>query len=347
VPQNVLDIAGSDFLLNGRPTYPGRHWQGARIEGLLLNSRMVQGIFDDSNPATRDHWRYPDGAAFDAERNTREFLAAMPEWRRHGLLAFTLNLQGGSPRGYSKEQPWINSALTWDGRLKPDYMARAEQILDRADGLGMVVILGIFYFGQEPRMDSAEADIRATDAVTDWLLDKQYTHVLVEIANECDVRYTRPIIRPEGSHELVRRVQERSTGKIANRSGRLYVATSLGGGQLALPNMLEAMDVVLLHGNGVSDPRRITEMVEQTRATAGYHGQPIVFNEDDHFAFEQPENNFVAAVRAGASWGYFDYRMKDEGFDEGYQSVPTNWQISSARKRGFFGLLAEMTGGTS
>jgi hypothetical protein len=45
-----------------------------------------------------------------------------------------------------------------------------------------------------------------------------------------------------------------------------------------------------------------------------------------------------------ASWGYFDYRMKDEGFDEGYQSVPVNWGISSERKRGFFGLLAQITG---
>jgi hypothetical protein len=31
--------------------------------------------------------------------------------------------------------------------------------------------------------------------------------------------------------------------------------------------------------------------------------------------------------------------------DEGYQSVPVVWGLSSARKRGFFGLLQEMTGG--
>ncbi len=37
--------------------------------------------------------------------------------------------------------------------------------------------------------------------------------------------------------------------------------------------------------------------------------------------------------------------MKGEGFDEGYQSVPVNWGISSTRKRGFFRLLAEITGG--
>jgi hypothetical protein len=54
-------------------------------------------------------------------------------------------------------------------------------------------------------------------------------------------------------------------------------------------------------------------------------------------------NNFVAATQAYASWGFFDYRMKDEGFDEGYQSVPVNWGISSARKRGFFEKLKEIT----
>ena len=85
-------------------------------------------------------------------------------------------------------------------------------------------------------------------------------------------------------------------------------------------------------------------MVEQSRKVDGYRPMPIVFNEDDHFDFDKPSNNFAAAVAAGASWGYFDYRMKGEGFDEGYQSVPVNWGISSQRKRGFFSLVREMTG---
>lgn len=36
--------------------------------------------------------------------------------------------------------------------------------------------------------------------------------------------------------------------------------------------------------------------------------------------------------------------MKGEKFDDGYQSVPVNWSLSSQRKRGFFKLLAEITG---
>jgi hypothetical protein len=45
-----------------------------------------------------------------------------------------------------------------------------------------------------------------------------------------------------------------------------------------------------------------------------------------------------------ASWGYFDFRMKGEGFDDGYQSVPVNWSAMSERKKGFFRLLSEITG---
>ena len=63
------------------------------------------------------------------------------------------------------------------------------------------------------------------------------------------------------------------------------------------------------------------------------------------FDFEKPTNNFVAALFEYASWGYFDFRMKGEGFDEGYQSVPVNWKISSERKRGFFKVLRDITGG--
>jgi hypothetical protein len=71
---------------------------------------------------------------------------------------------------------------------------------------------------------------------------------------------------------------------------------------------------------------------------------PILFNEDDHFDFDQPRNNMLAAIGEYASWGYFDFRMAGEGFDAGYQSVPVNWGISSDRKRAFFAKVREVTG---
>ncbi len=42
--KTTLSIDGADFFINGRPTYEHRAYNGMRVEGLLLNSRMVQGI---------------------------------------------------------------------------------------------------------------------------------------------------------------------------------------------------------------------------------------------------------------------------------------------------------------
>jgi hypothetical protein len=330
---------GDEFYINGRPTYEGRTWRGYKIQGLLMNARLVQGIFDDRNAQTVANWAYPDTRRWDPERNTREFLAAMPEWRRHGLLAFTINLQGGSPRGYSTDQPWHNSAIEADGSLRLDYLRRLERILDKADELGMVVILGYFYFGQDQRLKDEAAVLRATDNATRWLLDRGYRNVLVEINNECNVRYDHDALKPARVHELIERVRDTS------QDGRhLLVGTSYGGGTIPQEKVVRASSFILIHGNGVSDPNKLAEMVRKTRAVHGYFPKPILFNEDDHFDFDKPWNNCIAAVSEYASWGYFDYRMRGEGFADGYQSVPVDWRISSARKRGFFKLLSEITG---
>jgi hypothetical protein len=335
--KTIVSIAGDEFLINGRPTYAGRTWQNHKIQGLLLNARLVQGVFDDLNPATVRRWAYPDTDRWDAGRNTREFLAAMADWRRHGLLAFTINLQGGSPEGYVKDQPWRNSAIAADGSLRADYLGRLEQILDRTDELGMVAILGIFYFGQDEYLQDEAAVIRATDATIQWLFARGYRHVLIEINNECNVRYDHAILKPERVDELIARV------KGTTRDGRRFLAgTSYGGDTIPRENVVRASDFLLIHGNGVTQPSRIAEMVRQTRAVPGYVPKPVLFNEDDHYDFDKPTNNFAAAIGAYASWGLYDQGKNN--YQDGYQSPPVNWGLNTERKRAFFRLVAEITG---
>ncbi|MDX2045014.1 MAG: hypothetical protein SF097_27630 [Acidobacteriota bacterium] len=336
--KTTVSIQGDRFFINGRPTYEGRNYKGLKIEGLLMNSRMVQGIYDDRNPETQSKWKYPDTGKWDADRNTREFIAAMPEWRRHGLLAITLNLQGGSPEGYSRTQPWHNSAFEADGSLRADYLSRLERILNRTDELGMVAIVGYFYFGQDQRLRDEAAVIRATKEATNWLLAKDYRNVLVEIANECDNRaYDQPSIRADRIHELIKLTKSMRRG-----GRRLLVSASYNGGSIPKSNLVSEADFLLLHGNGVKDPNRIAEMVAQTRKVDGYQPKPILFNEDDHFDFDQPANNFLKAVGAYASWGYFD--PGESNYRDGYQCPPVNWGINTERKQAFFKLLKEMTG---
>jgi hypothetical protein len=332
-----VSIVGGAFHINGRPTYEGRTWKDKKIEGLLFNSRMVQGIFDDLNTETRGRWNYPDTGRWDADRNTREFVAAIPKWRRHGLLCFTINLQGGSPQGYSRDQPWHNSAINDDGSLRPDYMARLEKILDRADELGMVVILGVFYFGQDERLKDETAVKQALDNAVDWVFDRGYRNVMIEVNNECNVRYDHEILKPRRVHELIEQVKQ------TTRDGRrLLVSTSYGGGTIPSENVVRSADFLLIHGNGVSEPARISEMVKKTRQVPGYRTMPILFNEDDHFDFEKPMNNMVAATAEYASWGYFD--PGESNYRDGYQAPPVNWGLNTDRKQQFFVLVKEVTG---
>ena len=334
----TVSIQGDQFYIDGAPTYPGQSFRGYRIEGLLMNMRTVQATFDDANPETRSQWAYPDTGEWDPERNVREFIEALPLYREHGLLALTLNFQGGNPRGYVRQQPWHNSAFTPNGDLKPDYLDRMKRVLDRMDEVGMVAILGIFYFGQDEVLQDEAAVIRGLDNAINWVLDQGYAHVLIEVDNECNVpRYEHEILQPHRVHELIERVQG-----MTRNGRRLLTGVSYGGGRIPDENVVRVSDFLLMHGNGVTDPNRIAEMVDQARAVPGYRPMPILFNEDDHFDFDQPWNNCVAAVSRYASWGYFE--AGENNYRDGHQSPPVNWGLSSDRKRDFFRLLKEITG---
>jgi hypothetical protein len=337
--QTRLSIVGEDYHINGEPTYAGRSWNGHRIEGLLLNTRMVQAVFDDRNPETVHRWSYPDTGKWDAERNVSEFISAMPLWKANGLLAVTVNLQGGSPEGYSKRQTWITGAFNANGTLRPDYTNRMGRVLDAGDKLGMAVIVGYFYFGQDQHLSDEASVLRATDEATEWLLDGGWGNVLVEVNNETNVRaYDHEILRPDRVHELIQRV--RGTEKDGRR---LLVGTSYGGGAIPTANVVGVSDFLLIHGNGVNHSAGITDMIKKTRAVAGYQPMPILFNEDDHENFDQPVNNFTAALAQHVSWGWFDYRRQGESLENGYQSPPVDWGINSPRKKAFFGILSKVT----
>ncbi|TRZ46344.1 hypothetical protein [Robertkochia solimangrovi] len=331
----MVSIKGEQFYINDQLTYKGRYWNDHKIEGLLFNSRMVQGIFDDSNPTTKKRFVYPDTQEWDPSRNTGEFVAAMESWRSYGLLAFTLNLQGGSPTGYGN-QGWRNSAFEKDGSLNSEYLNRLKMILDKADELHMVVILGYFYFGQDEYLTDENAVINAVDHITKWILDEGYRNIIVEINNECNIHYDHDILKPGRVNELINRVKNISKNE-------LLVSTSYSGKSIPSEEIIKNSDFILLHGNG-ANPQDIEAMVKKVRNSVAYTPKPIVFNEDDHYDFDKESYNLLSAIENYASWGYFDYRRKDEGYESGFQSIPADWKIRSARKKDFFQTLKAITG---
>jgi len=86
-----ISIEKDRWYLNGGLTYPS-----TQAEGLLMNVRMVNAVFEDKARS-----------GFDANEYTSEFINQIPVYVAHGVRAFTINLQGGFP-GYEGA---INSAF--------------------------------------------------------------------------------------------------------------------------------------------------------------------------------------------------------------------------------------------
>lgn len=145
------------------------------------------------------------------------------------------------------------------------------------------------------------------------------------------------VVSIEGNTSLI-------NGSLTYEGRRLLVGTSFNGRAIPTHEVAEVSDFILIHGNGVSDPTYITQMVDSTKALPGYQGQPIAFNEDDPYAYDVEDYHLKRAIESYASWGYFDVRRKDESdISIGFQNVPVDWQINSPRIIAFFEKLKEIT----
>ncbi|TVR52287.1 MAG: hypothetical protein EA425_05315 [Puniceicoccaceae bacterium] len=350
-----LTLQDSRFFINGQPTYVGRTWFGHSVEGLLFNSRMIQAIFDDECPETREVWAYPDTGKWDPDRNTDEFCAALTNYRRHGLLAFTLGLQGGgsvyTPGIYDR---YRNSAFDADGEIKPAYWNRLARVLRAADEAGMVAIVSAFYWVEGCKIADRALTEHILIRTAERLLETGHRNLIFELANEVGAHWKNPFTIAETAG-LIRKVQS------VERDGRrLLVGCSLFPkvGDIPPEDWLEAEDVTLPHGNDHT-AGQLREKIRAIKATAAYRKRPrpIVVNEDGIFI-----DNLDAALAEGASWGLYHQGWgsgnKDQRMDwrtwpresdyaklSGFQTLPVNWSINDPWKKAFFDRVREITGG--
>ncbi|MGI6367070.1 MAG: hypothetical protein ACOX2L_01710 [Anaerolineae bacterium] len=358
----TVTIHGADVYIDGKPTYPGRWYQGHRIEGMLFNVRAVQAIFDDANPVTVAHWAYPDTGRWDPERNTDAFCEALPSWYDHGIRAFGVNLQGGGPM-YVRDVyfNYDNNGFTPQGALRPAYAARLDRVLKRADALGMVANVGFFYWMMLNRMEDEAAVWRAAREACAFICEGGYRNVLVELANEIDVVVDHTpysIFRADRQHEMLDTLRAEFPGLLFSTSGGgAEVHTGRG---MPPASLVRSVDYILLHGNGLR-PEGLIAAIEQVQGMEAYRiaPKPIIINEDSPAL-----PNFEAAWPRRVSWGYYDQGWHGQGGDPwedynprprwrddapwedltGFQTPPVNWTINTPFKRAFFERVAEITG---
>jgi hypothetical protein len=353
--KTVVGMHGTKFTLNGHTTYtPESGFPAADqlIEGTLLNVRAVQAIFDDAHyPAqgTKDHpydsprigpvsFDYPDGT-FSADRNLREFLAALPTWRKCGLLAFTVNLQGGGPTdgNFSAHlQPHLNSGFDPKGNLQAAYSERLQRVIEEADRLGMVVIVGFFYQGSEQRIEVAPDDKYIKEAVRQaslFLKGLPNRNILIEVANEVSPEmYTHPSLKSDGIVDLVRIAQETVEHEVPVSFSWVGDPPARGTrGEEAL----HTVDYVMFHTNWQT-PEGVHDRIQAYRRVAGYD-RALLINEDEVSVF-----NLQAATQEHVGWGYYDQGLNN--YRDGFQSPPVDWTIGSLAKWIFFEQVARLSG---
>ena len=269
--QTHVRLAEGRWQINGRPTN-----LGTPAEGLLMNVRMVNAVFEDRDRPT-----------FDAEANTDRFIAKIPDYAASGVNAFTLCLQGGMP-GYEGA---VNSAFNPDGSLRSSYLRRMRRAIAACDRSGVAVILGCYYQRQSGVLRDEDAIRAGLVNVAQWIRSCGFHNVLLEVANE----YPHPgfvhrIIRePKGQASLIRLAK-------ATAPGLLVTASGYGDGHVD-PEVAGACDFLTPHWNGVrveAIPARIAELKR--------YRKPIVVNEDDKTG-QAAVAAMRASVSAGASYG--------------------------------------------
>lgn len=268
-----VTIDGSRFRINGSITYPGRPAQG-----MLMNVRMVNSVFEDTSRPS-----------FNPVANTDEFVGRMPEYVSLGVRAFTVSLQGGYP-GYEGAK---NSAFLRNGGLKSTYLSRVARVIERADALGAVIVLSLYYQRQDQYLDGEPAVRAGVVNAVNWIRSKGYKNVVLEIVNEYGHRgFDHAILRSDaGVADLIRLAKSRHAALPVS-------ASSLRNGQTT-PRVAAAADLILVHFNALA----VSEIPAKVRALRdAYPNKPIVCNEDSRTG-SAAASAASATVKAGASYG--------------------------------------------
>jgi hypothetical protein len=267
------------FEINGAVTYPGQS-----AEGLLMNVRMVNSVFEDTNRPS-----------FDPGANTDEFLGRMREYVTLGVRAFTVSLQGGYP-GYEGAR---NTAFLGNGDLKSAYLARVARVIERAGTLGAIVILCLYYQRQDQYLADEQAVRAGVTHAADWLRSRGYRNVILEIANEYGHSgFNHAILRSDaGVAGLIRLAKSRYPALPVSAS---YLRSGQTTSQVAA-----ASDLILVHFNSVA----VSDIPARVRALRStYPGKPVVCNEDARTG-SAAAAAASASTRAGASYGLMVERV--------------------------------------
>jgi len=289
-PGTRITIRGDKWFIGDRVIN-----EGSPAEGLLMNVRMINSVFEDRGSRMPGDFRN-----FNPDNNTGNFISVIPEYMKSGVNAFTIGLQGGNP-GYEGA---INSAFDSDGSIRQEYLDRVEKVIRTIDENSGAVVLSCFYQRQHSHYAALDSrkDIRnALKNTVEWIKKKGFQNVVLEISNEyrhngySNWKEGRWLMSTSGQMELVKYAKSLFPELLVSTSG-------MGDGRMN-DSLATVVDFITIHFNSTPS-ENYAERIQMLKS----HGKPVICNEDDKTGDKGAEA-LLLSVRNGCGWGYMNNRQ--------------------------------------
>ncbi|MEZ5396056.1 MAG: hypothetical protein R2724_25055 [Bryobacterales bacterium] len=257
-------------------TYNGGPYRG-KTKGALLLVNAVHGLFED---------KWLTEAEFNPDANTDALIGALDLYHSYGVAGLFVSLQGFE-RPYPESSGLKRSGKAEDGKTKGSlvsaflpngdldqgWLARLERLLTETNKRGMIVCLTYFSPVQDEVLESDEALVAGARKMTEWLIEKDFRNVIVNIADSWDAQgqWDHADFVPRNVSNLI--IDNRD---LFNHAEFTLPIGASSGESLSYPSSLARIcDVVLLHGNRA-------DRAEKLRAVSNLseYDRPVILIED-------------------------------------------------------------------
>jgi hypothetical protein len=258
--------------------------------GKMVTMRLTQAVYLNDASGTRTQ----DMVLADAQENTAYFIEQIPDYREHGVLCWSVGGEGGNALNQASDPNISQGDFTPDGTngsrsplsadgttWKTGRKELLESVVEALNDEGMTMCFGPFYQQMFYWHDTQAHYRAAMSTYTDWLIEKGYRNVLIDLANEAGAD-------PAGGWDdgtLVFDTDARVADELDYLRG-LWAGEPwrppIGCSSRSKPGplVIAESDVHWYHGNvsgGVSNkPIRVQEILDDS--TVG----PVVMNEDEN-----------------------------------------------------------------
>lgn len=291
---NCRGESGTEVSVNGDKWYFNDSIinKGSPAEGLLMNVRMVNSVFEDRGDKMPSEY-----SGFDPEKNTAEFITRIPEYVSSGVNCFTISLQGGMP-GYEGS---VNTAFNSDGTLRKEYMERTARVIRAADKNNAAIILSCFYQRQHSNSSALEGKDAIKAAVgntVQWIRKNKFRNVILEVSNEYrhggynNWKDGKWLLSTKGQAELLSIAKSEYPGLLTGTAG-------MGNGNMP-DSLVRVADYITIHFNNTSLEDFGEKISNMKKA-----GKPVICNEDDKLG-DAGACACMLSVMNGCGWGYMN-----------------------------------------